>query len=105
MTVVSLEEAQARLPELIDQLQQGEGILITRDQQAVAQLVPLANGKPIPQFGSCRGKLTIVSEDEDHLQDFRQEYQTPRSQGRRTQRNPVCDSPVSMAPCPRPPTR
>jgi antitoxin (DNA-binding transcriptional repressor) of toxin-antitoxin stability system len=72
MTVVSLEEAQARLPELIGQVQQGEAILITRDQQPVAQLVPPANGKPIPQFGSCRGKLTVVSEDDEHLQDFRE---------------------------------
>jgi prevent-host-death family protein len=72
MTVVSLDEAQARLPELVERVQQGEEVLITRDQQAVAQLVPPANGKPIPQFGSCRGKLTIVSEDDEHLQDFRE---------------------------------
>jgi len=39
MTTVTLEEAQAQLPKLIDQLQGGMEIIITRDQRPVARLV------------------------------------------------------------------
>ena len=36
MTTVTLEEAQAKLPELIEQLAAGEGLLITRNEQPIA---------------------------------------------------------------------
>lgn len=71
MITLSVQEAQAQLPELIEQLSSGTGIIITRDETPVAQLVPLA-GKPQPQFGSCKGKLLILAEDDEHLADFRE---------------------------------
>jgi antitoxin (DNA-binding transcriptional repressor) of toxin-antitoxin stability system len=69
---VTIEEAQARLPELIAGLVPGEDVIITQHDQPVAQLRPLSS-QPQPRFGSCQGKLTIVAEDDEHLQDF-QEY-------------------------------
>lgn len=39
MTIVKLAEAKARLSELIDRVQSGETICITRHGEAVAQLV------------------------------------------------------------------
>ena len=38
MTAVTLEEAQAKLPELIDQLQPGEELTITAEGKPVAQV-------------------------------------------------------------------
>lgn len=70
---VTIEEAQAHLPELIAKLVPGEDVIITRNDQPVAELRPLPLRKPQPQFGSCKGKLTIVAEDDEHLKDF-QEY-------------------------------
>lgn len=70
---VTLEEAQARLPDLIDQLAAGEELVITRDNCPVAQLVGLPAEKPTPVFGRGKGKVVIVSEDEEHLKDF-EEY-------------------------------
>jgi antitoxin (DNA-binding transcriptional repressor) of toxin-antitoxin stability system len=67
---VTIEEAQARLPELIEQLTGGEPLTITRGDRPVAQLVPAAVEKPRPMFGRGRGKLVIVSEDDEHLKDF-----------------------------------
>jgi len=71
MTTVTLEEAQARLPELIAELRSGEQLVIVRDGLAVARLLPEASTRPLPQFGSCKGKLTIVADDEEHLEDFK----------------------------------
>jgi antitoxin (DNA-binding transcriptional repressor) of toxin-antitoxin stability system len=72
MSTVTIEEAQAKLPELIDQLALGEEVLITRNQQPVAQLIPPPFAQAQPVFGSCKGMLTIVSEDEEHLEDFKE---------------------------------
>lgn len=70
---ITLEEAQASLPDLIERLQPGAEIVITRNNQPVAELHPPHRALPQPRFGSCRGALTILAEDDEHLQDF-QEY-------------------------------
>ena len=74
MNTISLEDAQARLPDLIAQLAPGEELVITRDTQAVARLVgdrPQERKPRVP--GTMRGILTIVSDDDEHLKDF-EEY-------------------------------
>ena len=74
MTTVSIEEAQARLPELIEHLAGGEEVVITRDQRPVARLLGGDKPKRKPrQAGNCKGMLTIVADDDEHLNDF-QEY-------------------------------
>lgn len=70
MTIVTIKEAQLKLAELIDWATPGEPVVITRDDQPVAQLVRLPVTLPQPVFGSCKGKLIIVSDDDDHLADF-----------------------------------
>jgi len=77
MSTVTLEEAQAHLPQLIEQLRPGEELVITRDQKPVARLQAEQRPKRKPrQPGNCKGMLTIVAEDEEHLKDFA-EYMTP----------------------------
>jgi antitoxin (DNA-binding transcriptional repressor) of toxin-antitoxin stability system len=72
MTMITVEEAQARLSQLIDGLAPGEELVITRDARPIAQLIGLPAGKPlpVPGRGRGRGKLVIVSDDDDHLKDF-----------------------------------
>jgi len=71
MRTVTLEEAQARLPEIIDHLVSGEELLITRNNQPVAKLVGQQQPVRKPrQPGSAKGKLVILAEDDEHLQDF-----------------------------------
>jgi prevent-host-death family protein len=72
MTTISLAEAQAKLPELIERVAGGEEIVITRDDAPIAQVVPVRKTKPQPQFGSCKGMLTILSDDEEHLEHFKE---------------------------------
>ena len=72
MRTVTLEEAQARLPEIIDDLGSGEELLITRNEQPVAKLV--GQQRPIRKSrrpGSAKGKLVILAEDDEHLKDFK----------------------------------
>ena len=68
---VTLEDAQARLGELIDNLPTGEEVIIVKEHRPVARLVgerlPLRQ-RPAP--GLCQGMLTIIADDEDHLKDF-----------------------------------
>lgn len=70
MSTVTIEDAQARLAELIAQLAPGEEVIITRDAQPVAKLVSQVSDKPQPVFGRGKGKIRIVSEDDEHLKDF-----------------------------------
>jgi antitoxin (DNA-binding transcriptional repressor) of toxin-antitoxin stability system len=71
MPTVTLEEAQAHLPELIERLQPGEPLLITRNQQPIARLLAEEPPKRKPrQPGNCKGMLTIVADDDEHLKDF-----------------------------------
>ena len=70
MTVMSLEEAQAKLPEIIAHLAPGEELVITLNARPVAQLIGLAGEKPHPVPGRGRGKIVILAEDDEHLEGF-----------------------------------
>ena len=69
-TTISIDEAQARLPDLIHELAPGEEIVITENQQPVARLVippkPLRRREP----GRCKGMITLLVEDDKHLEGF-----------------------------------
>lgn len=71
MPTVTLEEAQAKLPELIDRLRPGEALVITRDAKPVARLLSEDGPKqPRPGPGLCKGMMTILADDDEHLKDF-----------------------------------
>lgn len=73
MSIVTIQEAQAKLPDLIHKLTLGDEVVITENNQPVAKLVSeLAKPKPglRPPPGLGRGCITIVSDDEEHLKDF-----------------------------------
>jgi prevent-host-death family protein len=72
MTTVTVEEAQAKLPELIEKLSPGEPVLITRGARPVAQLTPVAAVGLEAVPGRCKGMLRVVAEDERHLDDFKE---------------------------------
>ena len=69
MHTATMEEVQSHLPELLDKLTPGGEVFITRGGKPVARLVAeLPVGVPIP--GRCKGMLTIISDDDSHLEDF-----------------------------------
>jgi len=70
---VSVDEAQARLRELIENLAPGQEVVITENQQPVARLVsekptPSPGRRPPPGLG--KGHITILCDDDEHLKDF-----------------------------------
>ena len=67
---ISVEEAQSRLPDLVAQLSPGKDVLITSGNRPVARLIAEPAEKPYPMPGRCTGMLTILSDDEDHLEDW-----------------------------------
>jgi antitoxin (DNA-binding transcriptional repressor) of toxin-antitoxin stability system len=74
MSSVTLEEAQAKLPELIDRLQPGEELLITRDQKPIAKLTGTAEpARPQRQLGTMKGSVLYLAPDFDApLDDFKE---------------------------------
>jgi antitoxin (DNA-binding transcriptional repressor) of toxin-antitoxin stability system len=71
MTQITLEEAQLRLPELIAELQPGEEVQIVAENRAVARLIAEVSPTRKPrQPGSAVGTFVILSDDDEHLQDF-----------------------------------
>jgi antitoxin (DNA-binding transcriptional repressor) of toxin-antitoxin stability system len=72
MATVTLQEAQTKLSDLIHQLSPGEEVVITENDQPVAKLVASRAEKPRPLPGRCKGMLTIVAEDDEHLEAFKE---------------------------------
>ena len=68
---VTLEEAQARLKELVHELAPGEEIIITENHHTVARLVsenPQPRKPRVPGLG--KGLVTLLVEDDEHLAGF-----------------------------------
>jgi antitoxin (DNA-binding transcriptional repressor) of toxin-antitoxin stability system len=45
--------------------------VITENNQPVAKLVAAAGDKPHPVPGRCTGMLTILADDDEHLEHFK----------------------------------
>ena len=70
MTTISVEEAQAKLPELIRNMSPGEELIITAGSHPVARLIT-TNGSPAAN-PRVRGTVTYVASDFDApLDDFK----------------------------------
>lgn len=68
---ITVEEAQANLKELIYQLAPGEEVVITENKRPIARLVGEQPLKRKPrQAGRCKGMITLLVEDDEHLKDF-----------------------------------
>ena len=74
MSIVTIEEAQTRLAELIGQMQPGQEILITQDQQTVARLIGEKKAdRPPRQPGTLRGTVLYMAPDFDApLEEFKE---------------------------------
>jgi len=72
MTTVSLQETQAKLPEIIHRMAPGNEVLIMENNQPLARLVSEMPKKPgqRPPPGLGKGIITVIAENDKHLKDF-----------------------------------
>ena len=73
MATVTIQEAQAKLPDLIHKLMPGDELVITENNQPVAKLVsepPKQKPGLRPPSGLGKGCITIIMDDDEHLKDF-----------------------------------
>jgi prevent-host-death family protein len=72
-TTITVEEAQAKLKELVQQLAPGEEVILTENQQPVAKIVSSKPPQRQPRVpGRCKGMITLLVEDDEHLKDFKE---------------------------------
>jgi len=68
---LTIAEAAARLEELVSELQPGDEITLTSREKPVAKIV--SESPPVRRrAGACKGMLTIVREDDSHLEEFKE---------------------------------
>lgn len=72
MATVTIQEAQSKLADLIHNLSPGDEVVITENNQPVAKLVVSLAQKPRPLPGRGIGMLTILVEDDEHLEHFKE---------------------------------
>jgi antitoxin (DNA-binding transcriptional repressor) of toxin-antitoxin stability system len=70
MPSITIEDAQTRLPQIIERLLPGESVVITREDKPVARLMAEAPPRKPRKAGNCKGMIAIVSDDDSHLKDF-----------------------------------
>jgi len=72
MAIVTIQEAQATLPDLIHKLAPGVEVVITENDLPLAKLVRVNSVvRQRPQPGLGKGMLTILVEDDEHLEHFK----------------------------------
>jgi prevent-host-death family protein len=77
MATVTIEEAQAKLSELIDHVAPGEEVVIMRGEKPVARLLAEAQTEakpPRPGPGALKGWITYMAPDFDAPLDDMKEY-------------------------------
>lgn len=75
MTTITLQEAQATLPDLIHRLAPGEEVVITENDHPVARLVPAAptaEARKVPRLGTLRGTVLSMERFDEPLEDFKE---------------------------------
>jgi antitoxin (DNA-binding transcriptional repressor) of toxin-antitoxin stability system len=73
MTTATIQEVQAKLPEMLARLGGDEEVVILANGKPVGRLLPAPLPKGVPVRGRGKGKLTVHSDDDEHLKDF-EEY-------------------------------
>ena len=73
MSVVTIQEAQAKLSELIHRLAPGDEVLITENNEPVATLARTEKKNQWPcKAGSAKGKIRLAPDFDAPLEEFKE---------------------------------
>jgi antitoxin (DNA-binding transcriptional repressor) of toxin-antitoxin stability system len=73
MSTITIEDARAKLHDLIHGLTPGDEVVITENDQPVAKLVaPAARPRQVPKLGTQRGSVLSMEHFDDPLEDFKE---------------------------------
>ncbi len=75
MTSLSIQEAQAQLPDLVHGLAKGDEVMIIENDKAIARIVPIVEQPPQAgrRPGTLRGTVLYMAPDFDApLEDFKE---------------------------------
>jgi len=67
---MAIEEANSKWAEIVLSLRPGEEIALTSKNETVAKIIP-EKRRHQRRGGTCKGMLTIIKEDDEHLADFK----------------------------------
>lgn len=70
MHQISLEDARERLDDLIEEVANGEDVIITRGDGSAFKIVPALVHQRGPVFGSGKGTFEIADDFDEPLEDF-----------------------------------
>jgi prevent-host-death family protein len=69
MLIINMHAAKSQLSDLVKRAQAGEEIVIARDGEPVAKLVPVDADTPAPAFGAYAGMIRVPASFFDELPD------------------------------------
>ena len=69
MAVVNTHEAKTNLSRLIDEVQEGEEVVIARGNKPMARLVPFDTKRPVRKAGFLKGKIRVADDFDAPLPD------------------------------------
>lgn len=75
MQQVDISQAEDQINQLFQSALQGEETIITRDEQPILKLMPMALPKKRRQRGSAKGQILMALSFDEPLSDF-EEYTT-----------------------------
>ena len=73
MQTISLQEAEGRLAEIIENLPPGQEVVLTRGDKPVATLRATKPGKP-RRFGTLKGSILYIAPDFDAIPEGFEDY-------------------------------
>ena len=70
MSTISIEDIEPRSCRLPARVENGETLVVTRDEHAVAEIKPIARAPLDPRpFGLCAGQFTVPDDFDEPLAD------------------------------------
>ncbi|PAX60315.1 type II toxin-antitoxin system Phd/YefM family antitoxin [Brunnivagina elsteri] len=72
MQQVDINEAQAKISQILQSALEGEEIIITRNNQPILKLIQFSPNRKRRQKGSAKGQIWMAPDFDEPLEDFKE---------------------------------